>query len=155
MNVIEVSKKKVKSKEKRRKRNILFIDFSSAYLSIFFTTYDLLDGIQRDYNNKAISSNWMRWAKWRGEIVFECAVFMAHFYITIFYTFFLFSIEVRSFNQQNASKSNVRFKRKISNTTHIYFVEPSQVKEKTSTTSHTTRNQVEEMYSEVSTTFRS
>jgi ADP-heptose:LPS heptosyltransferase len=94
MNVIEVSKKKKSKvkrvcKKKRKKKYILFIDFSSAYLSIFFTTYDLLDGIQRDYNNKAISSNWMRWAKWRGEIVFECAVFMARSY-SIYFLLFLF-----------------------------------------------------------------
>lgn len=37
---------------------IKFIDFSSSYLSILFITFDLWDGIRRDYYNKAISSNW-------------------------------------------------------------------------------------------------
>lgn len=48
-----------KPEQRRRK----FIDFSSSYLNIFLSriTYDLLDGIRRDYNNKAISSNWRRW----------------------------------------------------------------------------------------------
>lgn len=48
---------RIKSRaEPEREKN--FIDFSASYLSIFFITYDLLDGIRRDYNNKAVSFNW-------------------------------------------------------------------------------------------------